>query len=237
MFYSTRNCCGFNACQRNRTTTTVVSIPGPQGPMGPIGPMGARGETGATGPQGPQGLTGATGPQGPQGIQGEVGPQGPQGLTGATGPQGPQGVQGEVGPQGPQGLTGATGPQGPQGIQGEPGLSDAIYGSVDNVTVASGGIIPIVEADSSPTTTMSIAGSELTLPAGTYLITYGYTSLVDTEVALNDGTVAVVNESSGVGTISRTLIYTTTGTTLNLTNSSDAENTFANANISAVKLA
>ncbi len=213
MFYSTRNCCGFNSCQRNRTTTTVVSIPGPQGPMGPIGPMGARGEQGATGPQGPQGVQGEIGPQGPQGVQGETGPQGPQG---------PQGVQGETGPQGPQ---------------GEAGLSDAIYGNVDAVTVNSDAIIPIVEATSTPTTSMTISGSQLILPSGTYLISYGYTSVANAEVTLNDGTIPITNEISGIGTVTRTFIYTTNGGTLNLINSGTAQNTFSNVNISAVKLA
>lgn len=83
-----RNCCNCNnncGCNYgwNRTSTSIVGIPGPAGPQGPAGPVGPQG------PQGPIGLTGATGAQGPTGP---VGPQGPVGPVGPQGPEGPAGT-------------------------------------------------------------------------------------------------------------------------------------------------
>lgn len=76
---------------------------------------------------------------------------GPVGPTGATGPQGPAGnqgatgVQGNAGPQGPTGSQGAQGPQGPSGL-------------VTSVNSQSG-------------TALTIAGSGLSISAGSNTIT------------------------------------------------------------------
>ena len=159
----------FNSCSPQRpccNQNAIEYIRGPIGPQGPAGPMGPMGPQGAQGPVGPQGATGATGAQGP------VGPQGATGATGATGPQGPVG---------PQGATGATGPQGPQGEAGTSALQDALYAYDGTQTVASATIIPLANSTTTPTTTMSLASNAITLPTGTYLVTYGATGTRTTD--------------------------------------------------------
>lgn len=148
---------------------------GPEGPQGEIGPQGPEGPPGEPGEDGTSlqfagavdtaanlpptanpgegyiandtghlwiydGVTpwvdageirGPTGLQGPAGPQGEVGPAGPEGPAGEAGPQGevgpagPAGDQGEIGPAGPQGEVGPQGPEGPAGPAGADGNVDA----------------------------------------------------------------------------------------------------------------
>lgn len=161
----------FNSCSPQRpccNQNTIEYIRGPIGPQGPAGPMG---------------------PMGPQGAQGPVGPQGATGATGATGPQGPVG---------PQGATGATGPQGPQGEAGTSALQDALYAYGGTQTVASATIIPLANSTTTPTTTMSLATNAITLPTGTYLVTYGATGTRTTDgnlsVQLYENGTAISNE-------------------------------------------
>ncbi len=139
--------------------------PAPQNLQGPIGAPGASGNDGkngadgkvsnassTAGPAGPQGPAGAAGPAGPAGPAGATGPAGSGGGTpGPTGATGASGAAGSVGPTGPAGstgatgATGATGPAGPQGetgtvgAAGTPGVSKAIYGSI-NIGDISGAI-------------------------------------------------------------------------------------------------
>ena len=224
----------FNPCCQTRPTcsqNSVEYIRGPIGPQGPVGPIG---------PMGPQG---AQGPQGPQGIQGPVGATG---ATGATGPQGPQGIQGETG------ATGATGPQGPQGPQGEAGtsaLQDALYAYGGTQTVASGAIIPLATSVTTPTTTMSLASNAITLPQGTYLVTYGATGERGADgnlsVQLYVNGAADANEiitdyatTANAANVSKTILYNATadGTTLSIYNVSGESVNLTGANITAMRI-
>lgn len=224
----------FNPCCQTRPTcsqNSVEYIRGPIGPQGPVGPIG---------PMGPQG---AQGPQGPQGIQGPVGATG---ATGATGPQGPQGIQGETG------ATGATGPQGPQGPQGEAGtsaLQDALYAYGGTQTVASGAIIPLASSVTTPTTTMSLASNAITLPQGTYLVTYGATGERGADgnlsVQLYVNGAADANEiitdyatTANAANVSKTILYNATadGTTLSIYNVSGESVNLTGANVTAMRI-
>ena len=189
------------------------------------------------GPIGPQGPTGPMGPMGPQGARGPVGPQGAAGATGATG---------AVGPQGPQG------PQGAQGPQGEPGtnaLQDALYAHSGTQTVASNSVIPLTLSTTTPTTTMTLSNNAISLPAGTYLVTYGATGTRTTDGNLSaqlyaNGS-ALANEivsdnatSANSANLSKTILYTAAadGTTLSLYNTSGESVNLTGANITAVRI-
>lgn len=238
-FFNCGNCnqnCGCNN-QFRRVIIPPVAVQGARGPQGPQGPVGP------IGPQGPTGATGATGAIGP------IGPVGPAGATGATGPQGPvgpAGATGATGPQGPVGPTGATGATGPQGPVGPAGTSQAIYAYSTIATVASGAIIPIVLSESSPASTMTVTGNEITLTeAGSYLISYyteGSVATGDYETSLYLNGVAIPDESitfvgsSGAG--SKTiLLNTAAGDTLSIYNTSDTDATVNNASITVLKVA
>ena len=199
-------------------------IPGPQGPQGPQGPMGV------AGPQGPQGLTGATG------ATGATGPQGPQGLTGATGPQGP------------------VGPQGPQGEPGESYVGDALYAESGAITVADGAQITLALATATEGTTITVTGGAVTLPVGTYLVTYGGAGNLGADategsnhqltVALYANGVALANQTLNdnanavlVGNVSKTIVYqATAATTLALYNLSEHSAELEQAYLTVMRL-
>lgn len=162
--------------------------------VGAKGPNGATGLTGATGLNGVDGKDGKTlwngtkdpeitwgapgdmyinataktlfGPKNldgtwPAGVSlvGPKGDQGPIGLTGATGPQGPGG-------SGPAGATGAVGPAGANGAAGAAGAAGS--NGVD-------GLGPVYIKTNDGDTNATKAGVQaisLSLPAGTYLLTY-----------------------------------------------------------------
>lgn len=224
----------FNPCCQTRPTcsqNSVEYIRGPIGPQGPVGPIG---------PMGPQG---AQGPQGPQGIQGPVGATGATGATGPQGPQGPQGIQGETG------ATGATGPQGPQGEAGTSALQDALYAYGGTQTVASGAIIPLATSVTTPTTTMSLASNAITLPQGTYLVTYGATGERGADgnlsVQLYVNGAADANEiitdyatTANAANVSKTILYNATadGTTLSIYNVSGESVNLTGANVTAMRI-
>ncbi len=216
-------------CHNSSPCTSIEYL---RGPMGPIG---------ATGPMGPMGPQGAPGPQGIQGIPG------PAGATGPIGPQGPQGIQG---PTGPAGATGATGPQGPQGEAGTPALVDALYASGGTQSVATGAIIPITSTATTPTTTMTVANNAVTLPVGTYIVTYGATGTADTATATmsvqlyaNGAAIAteILNDEASPtesANVSKTIVYNATAeTTLSIHNASTATINFTGANITVQRLA
>lgn len=187
--------------------------------------------------------------RGPIGPQGPVGPIGPMGPQGAQGPQGPQGIQGPVGATG---ATGATGPQGPQGPQGEAGtsaLQDALYAYGGTQTVASGAIIPLASSVTTPTTTMSLASNAITLPQGTYLVTYGATGERGADgnlsVQLYVNGAADANEiitdyatTANAANVSKTILYNATadGTTLSIYNVSGESVNLTGANVTAMRI-
>ena len=200
--------------------------------------------------RGPMGPIGATGPMGPMGPQGAPGPQGIQGIPGATGATGPQGLIGPQGPQGEAGATGAVGPQGPQGEAGTPALVDALYASGGTQSVATGAIIPITSTATTPTTTMTVANNAVTLPVGTYIVTYGASGTADTATATmsvqlyaNGAAIAteILNDEASPtesANVSKTIVYNATAeTTLSIHNASTATINFTGANITVQKLA
>lgn len=179
-------------------------------------------------------------------IRGPIGPQGP---AGPMGPMGPQGAQGPQGIQGPTGATGATGPQGPQGEAGTSALQDALYAYGGTQTVASGAIIPLASSVTTPTTTMSLASNAITLPQGTYLITYGATGERGADgnlsVQLYVNGAADANEiitdyatTTNAANVSKTILYnaTTDGTTISLYNVSGESVNLTGANITAMRI-
>lgn len=186
------------------------------------------------GPMGPVGATGPRGPMGPQGAQGPVGPQGATGATGATGPVG---------------ATGATGATGPQGEPGTSALQDALYAYGGTQTVASNSVIPLTLSTTTPTTTMTLSNNAISLPAGTYLVTYGATGTRTTDGNLSaqlyaNGS-ALANEiisdnatSANSANLSKTILYTAAadGTTLSLYNTSGESVNLTGANITAMRI-
>ncbi len=179
----------------------------------------------------------------PEYIRGPIGPQGPQG------PMGPMGPQGAQGPQGIQGVTGATGPQGPQGEAGTSALQDAIYAYGGTQTVASDAIIPLANSVTTPTTTMSLVSNAITLPQGTYLVTYGATgergSDGNLSVQLYVNGAADANEiitdyatTANAANVSKTILYNATadGTTLSVYNASGESVNLTGANITAMRI-
>ena len=194
-----------------------------------------------------KGETGATGARGPIGPQGPVGPTGPTGATGATGATGP------IGPQGPQGPTGATGPQGPQGPQGPVGptaLVDSVYGGVNTVTtVTAESIIPITELGETPSSEISVVNNAIDLPSGTYLISYGASGVsgaeqTDYQIGLYlDGAqisgeeLTLSDTANTYGSVSRTIVITTTGGELAIYNTSVSQSSFDNATLTVTKIA
>lgn len=184
--------------------------------------------------------------RGPIGPQGPVGPIGPMGPQGAQGPQGPQGIQGPVGATG---ATGATGPQGPQGEAGTSALQDALYAYGGTQTVASGAIIPLASSVTTPTTTMSLASNAITLPQGTYLVTYGATGERGADgnlsVQLYVNGAADANEiitdyatTANAANVSKTILYNATadGTTLSIYNVSGESVNLTGANVTAMRI-
>lgn len=239
MFFNWFNnpCCPMRPtpCHNSSPCTSIEYLRGPMGPIGATGPMGPMGPQGAPGPQGIQGIPGATGATGPQGPAGPQGPQGEPGATGATG---------AVGPQGP------AGPQGPQGEAGTPALVDALYASGGTQSVATGAIIPITSTATTPTTTMTVANNAVTLPVGTYFVTYGATGTADTATATmsvqlyaNGAAIAteILNDEASPtesANVSKTIVYNATAeTTLSIHNASTATINFTGANITVQKLA
>lgn len=185
--------------------------------------------------RGPMGPIGATGPMGPMGPQGAPGPQGIQGIPGATGATGPQGP---------------IGPAGPQGEAGTPALVDALYASGGTQSVATGAIIPITSTATTPTTTMTVANNAVTLPVGTYIVTYGATGTADTATATmsvqlyaNGAAIAteILNDEASPtesANVSKTIVYNATAeTTLSIHNASTATINFTGANITVQRLA
>ena len=203
--------------------------------------------------KGETGATGARGPIGPQGPVGPAGPTGATGATGATGPIGPQGPVGATGPQGPQGPTGATGPQGPQGPQGPVGptaLVDSVYGGVNTVTtVTAESIIPITELGETPSSEISVVNNAIDLPSGTYLISYGASGVsgaeqTDYQIGLYlDGAqisgeeLTLSDTANTYGSVSRTIVITTTGGELAIYNTSVSQSSFDNATLTVTKIA
>ena len=85
-------------------------------------------------------------------------------TRGARGPKGAKGAKGATGPAGPKGATGATGATGPAGAAGP-------AGTIAAVQVVRGPQIPICGWEAGA---CSVSSSSVTCPAGTILVSGGY---------------------------------------------------------------
>ena len=162
------------------------SSPGPIGPTGPAGPQGFVGITGNTGSTG----LGVTGPTGIMGLPGPTGFTGPTGPIGMTGSVGDLGITGNTGSPGIMGPTGVTGPTGASGIDGSDAAVNVLYSEIDSVATNQ--------------TSVFMTRVQLTLPAGTYLLTAtcevfcgNYVS--GARIVLSDGANVLADDVPGSG--------------------------------------
>lgn len=164
------------------------------------------------------------------GARGPIGPQGP------TGPQGVQGLQGEQGVTGPTGATGAS------------GTGDGLYAEAVNGDVTAETVISLTQSTATPETTMSVSGNVITVPAGTYLISYSVTARLPSandvlSVSLLENGTAIDTESTDVSiaanpaNVSGTILRTTTAATeFSLENTSSVTATIAEGGITLLKI-
>lgn len=145
-------------------TEEILSRRGPTGPIGPTGPPG---------PMIP-GITGPTGPNGSSGIS----IVGPAGATGSKGEVGPTGPSGEIGPTGELGPTGPTGPTGPSSSLN---VSTASFGySLSPTLSSSGWTVCSFSTSSIGISGASCESGEISLPTGTYFISFHIHCTADT---------------------------------------------------------
>lgn len=101
--------------------------------------------------------------------------------------------------RGPQGLQG---PRGFTGAPGAPGLNGTLYAGVTgSPSVATDAIVPITAINSSPASPFTVAGGTITVPAGTYLVTFGMDA--------NTGGAAIVEATLYVNGTASTTEYVT----------------------------
>lgn len=167
------------------------------------------------------------------------------GIPGPVGPRGPMGAQGA---RGETGATGATGPQGPAGLNA---LRDGLYAYGTNQTVTAGALVPLSTTATTPTTTMTLSDNSVSLPAGSYLVSYGAvgnssaeeTGILSIQLYAND--TALTNEIISAGsnattpaTLAKTILYvnSTDGTTLSLHNSSTTSATYTSAYLTILRI-
>lgn len=119
---------------------------GEQGLKGEKGDRGEQGLKGDKGDRGEQGLKGDKGDRGEQGLKGEKGDKGDrgeQGLKGEKGDRGEQGLKGDKGDKGTDGINGTNGVDGKDGVDGTDGINGADGVGIENVTVASYGVLTV----------------------------------------------------------------------------------------------
>ena len=127
-------------------------------------------------------------------------------------------------------------------------MSDALYAESGTQSVTTGAQIPLALASATSPTTLSLANNQVTLPAGTYLVSFGGTAYPATDtqfgvqlyangVALPQQNLLIDRTEGQYGNLSKTFIYNTAGTaTLAIYNSTPATANFTNAFITATKL-
>lgn len=127
---------------------------------------------------------------------------------------------------------------------------ESVYAGATAVTVAAGGFVPIAPIAQTPSSTLTVTGGAVALPAGSYLITYsmqGSNPTADGDVLLslyaNGAQIAgeTVSEYATTGTLasgSKTIVYTTASpVSLTLVNTSGSALDYASASITATKIA
>ncbi len=250
---------------------------GATGATGPQGPAGANGVDGAAAGFGTPTATAttlasgsaatatvtATGPDTAKifsfefGIpQGAVGPTGPAGADGAAAGFGePTATIDElaVGAE-PTVTVTASGPATAQvfdfafGIPA-PVTTDSMYAANGTQTVGATSIIPLVETASPTGTGVTFATNEITVPAGTYLVSYGASGVNATGNSLSvqlyaegvgvDG--ATITDEAGAdtfGNVSKTVLYTAAvSTPLSIYNATAQAVTLSDAYLTVVRIA
>ncbi|MFC2248554.1 carbohydrate-binding protein [Labrys portucalensis] len=187
----------------------------PQGNIkGPQGIQGAQGVKGDTGAQGPQGVKGDTGSQGPQGVKGDTGATGAAGPanslaigTVASGASAGATITGTAPNQTlnltlPKGDTGATGATGPAGLTPKGAWSSATAYVVNDLVTSGGSSYRCKVAHTNQavtnTTYWELFAQKGADGTGTGNVTGPAAAVVDTEVAIFDGTTGTLIKSGGV---------------------------------------
>lgn len=154
-----------------------------------------------------------------------------------------RGVRVIQGPIGPQGMAG------PQGATGPAGTNNAIYLGLFGGTVATDTNVALAQITATPTTTMSVTGSAVTIgQSGTYLVNYGFsgntTESINGTLTLYRNGSAIANESvtqstdTTVQNARRTsLITLTAGDTIALHNTTTTAINLTDATLLLLKLA
>ncbi len=175
-----------------------------------------------------------------QGARGPIGPQGPQGPIGPQGIQGPVGPAGAIGPQGPQGPTGATGATGATGV-----VSSSSFSNVAAQTVAVG-VNPTLVQETTFGTPYTLAGNLVTVPTGTYLVSYsadGNQATTNAGLSISVNGTVVPSSASLVTSAGETaklsgqaLVTVADGSTIGLVNSATDSETVSNLSLIISKI-
>ncbi len=199
-----------------------------------------------------------------------TGPTGPTGLTGPTGPSGETGTAATLavgnvttGAPGTQAaVTNVGSPQNaildftiPQGTDGTPATSSSLWATNPSVTLNAKQALPLTISYNSPNSGITVNGTIVTLPAGTYLVSYtvnsesggtgsGSTAITTLAAQANGATIPTsqslaLQERGDIMPLSSTfLLRATDPTSLQLVN--DTTNTYptnyTNLNLTVVKL-
>ena len=154
-------------------------------------------------------------------------------------------VVGATGPRGPIGPTGPTGPTGPAGSF----VTDALFAGFSGGTISAGSPIPLTLISSTADSNLSVSGNTVIVPAGTYIVTFGYNgadisadgvlslSLSSGAGIVPNGVITSYAENGQVQSASKTIIFTApSATTLGLTNTSGLAVNFTDAYITVALL-
>lgn len=147
------------------------------------------------------------------------------------------------GPQGPQGPQGAVGPQGPAGV------NNALYAAGAAQAVETNGVVSLAAQTATPASTITVVGNAVSVPAGTYLVSFGV-NVVNQQVGdeanftlyangVTTGEELYFGAGSTVGTVAeKTILYTATAATaLTLVNTAAQTVDLTSAHVTVVKLA
>ena len=119
--------------------------------------------------------------------------------------------------------------------------------AVGYIGVAAAGTIPVAEAASTPTTTITVADSAVTISSGTYLVNYYGSGTMESAATplvlqLTSGGTTYSTASSSEGTTTQNasgsaIVTVTADTALTLVNGSTGSMTLGEAGMTVVKLA
>lgn len=145
----------------------------------------------------------------------------------------------------PQYIRGSIGPRGADAPR------DALYAYSTSQSVDAGAIILLTTTQSTPSTSIALSNNTLTLPVGTYLVSFGATGIATSADAISLGVQLYINNTASTpdnllaysltatnANLSKTIVLNVTSpTTLSLHNSSSVSSTYDNAYITVLKIA